>query len=499
VENERDLQTTLTSDSLRKRNSRYITVLPIAGAGIDRDLLAVVGDEFRKALSATGAFEVMERELMEEILQEQEFQLSDQCDQTTCVVEAGRMIGVSKIVAVTATKTGTSIYAVSARLVDVATAKDVVQGSEEREGESYVTLKRLVVNLASILAGAPNQDHMAWLGTQSRILVLKKRLEKRLHSRLSLHLGFEGSYPLYLFSPDPAESDREIFLAYQRQKENLEEPTFRAQKGTLGFGAAGAFGLRIAKPVSVQLSMGYASNGWRESGSSTYYNLDQLDISQADTARTTGPARENQDCWENASFFTVGPVAVIHLLQKPLLGLSWTLSPQYCYAVYRWRSKTHVQIDENWYADSHTGPDDIQGKQRIDGTILRDTRIVGHGVGVETGLGLAYFIAPRIGIEVSARLKSVFAYNMSGTAHQRTQKTVRAYNDLPSPVPDAQKDETTYEDTTYSVEYLTVKDPLTGRNQNWLMPRGTDIPYENRPAVGEWSSIGLRISMIFYF
>ena len=99
-----------------------IAVNDLKGKGLTEDELSILSERLRSELFKTDKYVVMARGEMNSILQEVEFQNSGACDDASCMVEVGRVLGVSKIVAGSVGKLG-EFYTVSLRLIDVQTGK----------------------------------------------------------------------------------------------------------------------------------------------------------------------------------------------------------------------------------------------------------------------------------------------------------------------------------------------------------------------------------------
>jgi TolB-like protein len=99
-----------------------LAVSDLRPSGIEQSEADLLSDRLRSELVETGIFTVVERTEMAAILQEQGFQQSGTCDNQSCLVEVGQLLGVRQIVAGTVGKIG-AIYTVNARLIDVATGK----------------------------------------------------------------------------------------------------------------------------------------------------------------------------------------------------------------------------------------------------------------------------------------------------------------------------------------------------------------------------------------
>ena len=127
---------------------KKIAVLKFDAANISEAEVLILTDRLRTELIQLGAYNVLERGVMEMLLEEQGFQQTG-CVSTECVVEAGKMIGVEQIIAGSIGKIGT-IYTVSARIVDVGTGEITDPQSLDCRC-SIETL--LTVSMAKVAAG----------------------------------------------------------------------------------------------------------------------------------------------------------------------------------------------------------------------------------------------------------------------------------------------------------------------------------------------------------
>ena len=107
-----------------------IAVVEFTGIGLTESEVRILTDRLRAELVDTGVFKVVERERMEEILREQGFQQSGLCDTDACVVEIGRLVGVSRIVAGTIGKLGNT-YTTTVRLINVETGEIIARASDD--------------------------------------------------------------------------------------------------------------------------------------------------------------------------------------------------------------------------------------------------------------------------------------------------------------------------------------------------------------------------------
>ncbi len=111
-----------------------IAVNDLTGNGLSETELSIISERLRSELAQTGSFAVMERGEMNAILQEMEFQMSGTCDDASCMVEVGQILGVQKIIAGSAGKLG-DFYTISLRTIDVATGRIEASANYDYTGE----------------------------------------------------------------------------------------------------------------------------------------------------------------------------------------------------------------------------------------------------------------------------------------------------------------------------------------------------------------------------
>lgn len=130
-----------------------IAVMDFGGLNVTKEDAASLTDRFRFELMKTRKFEVMERNQMNLILQEQAFQQTGCVDQS-CAVEAGKLIAVKKMVAGSISKVG-GIYSVNAKLLDVQTGKVEQNVDEDCDCPVEKVLTETMQRIARKLAGLP--------------------------------------------------------------------------------------------------------------------------------------------------------------------------------------------------------------------------------------------------------------------------------------------------------------------------------------------------------
>lgn len=130
-----------------------IAVMDLEGLGLSSVESRIITSRLRTDLVNTQKFVVIERAKMNDILQEQGFQLSG-CTSDECVIEAGKILGVQAIVAGELGKLG-DMYTLSIRLVDVETGTVLSTATDDCNCKIGDVLTRSVKNVTSILAGTP--------------------------------------------------------------------------------------------------------------------------------------------------------------------------------------------------------------------------------------------------------------------------------------------------------------------------------------------------------
>jgi curli biogenesis system outer membrane secretion channel CsgG len=91
-------------------------------SGLSPQEVSMLTDKLLNEFVGTKYYKVVERSKRDEILKEQGFQQSGACDQGACLVEAGQLLGVQKMVGGTIGKLGV-MYVVELRIMDVKTGE----------------------------------------------------------------------------------------------------------------------------------------------------------------------------------------------------------------------------------------------------------------------------------------------------------------------------------------------------------------------------------------
>ena len=130
---------------------KRIAITTFEGSGVDAITAKNITDRFSHEISRTKRFDIVEREMIKKILEEQKFQKSG-CVADECAVEIGQMIGVEQIIAGSVSKIE-NFYSLSIRLISVETGEIIYQDIADYEGSIkdfiQVTIKNLALRMAA--------------------------------------------------------------------------------------------------------------------------------------------------------------------------------------------------------------------------------------------------------------------------------------------------------------------------------------------------------------
>ena len=110
-----------------------VAVLDFEGKGISQMEASTLTDRLRSYLVASGSFLVIERGKMNEILGEQNFQLSG-CVSSECAVEVGQLLGVSRMITGGIGKIGKT-FTLDVRVIDIETSQIIESVQLDYTGE----------------------------------------------------------------------------------------------------------------------------------------------------------------------------------------------------------------------------------------------------------------------------------------------------------------------------------------------------------------------------
>lgn len=141
-------------NNLRSQESKInIAVLDLDPTNILAKDAQFLSDRLRTELFETGMFQVIERDKMQNILEEQGFQMSG-CTSVECAVEVGQLLNVQQMVAGTIGKIE-DLYSISLRLIDVKTGAILKTATKDFRGTLSAVLTDVIPSVAFQLADQP--------------------------------------------------------------------------------------------------------------------------------------------------------------------------------------------------------------------------------------------------------------------------------------------------------------------------------------------------------
>ncbi|MBN2278941.1 MAG: hypothetical protein JXQ65_00010 [Candidatus Marinimicrobia bacterium] len=162
-----------------------IAVLDFLSNGLSGQEAQALTDRFRNELFQYKNFDIMERAYMEEILDEQGFQLSG-CTSDECVIEAGKLVGVEQMVGGSISRVGET-FTIAARIISVETGKILNTASYDYTGEIDMLLKEGMKQVAAVLAHEkPAPQKFGYLSISSSVPDTKFFLNDHYINRPSL-------------------------------------------------------------------------------------------------------------------------------------------------------------------------------------------------------------------------------------------------------------------------------------------------------------------------
>ena len=130
-----------------------VAVIPLDAKGVSEIEASVLTERLALELFRTGRFTVLERGKMEDILTEQDFQLTG-CVSEECLVEVGQLLGVEQLVAGSVSRIGET-YSVILRLISAESGAIVQMASYDHKGAIDELLSEGMRMVALSIAGEP--------------------------------------------------------------------------------------------------------------------------------------------------------------------------------------------------------------------------------------------------------------------------------------------------------------------------------------------------------
>ncbi len=133
-----------------------IAVVDFEALGVSINDARALTNRLMIEMHRTNKFKVLEREMLDKVIEEQKFQLSG-CNADQCLVELGQLANVQQIVGGTISKVG-RVFSISARLIGVESGEIIESALLDYEGNIGELMKTGMANVASQLAGTQIQD-----------------------------------------------------------------------------------------------------------------------------------------------------------------------------------------------------------------------------------------------------------------------------------------------------------------------------------------------------
>jgi len=153
----------------------------VARAPVTPDEAATLSDVFTSQLIQTGEFEVLERNQIQALLKEQNFQQSGLCDQVECIVETGKLLKVQRMFAGTVGRLGT-LYNVNIRVINVETGKIELDRTRQYDGKIEILASQVIPEFAIEIAegvtgkrvyiGSSKRGSSSWLWYVGGVAIL---------------------------------------------------------------------------------------------------------------------------------------------------------------------------------------------------------------------------------------------------------------------------------------------------------------------------------------
>jgi len=111
------LTTVYAAEVPTNKEKPRVAIMDLNPAGISSSTAVALSDILRTEIFNTGSFIVLERAQINEVLKEQEFQLSG-CTETECAIQIGQLLSAHKVLVGTVSRIGNS-FVINARIVDI--------------------------------------------------------------------------------------------------------------------------------------------------------------------------------------------------------------------------------------------------------------------------------------------------------------------------------------------------------------------------------------------
>ncbi len=128
----------------------------IAKNGLTQAEASTLTDRVRSLVIRHGQYQILERENIERILKEQGFQSTQNCEDTQCSLEIGRLLAVKQIMTGSVSKLG-NLYAINLRIIDVQNGRVVRDEYEDCVCLLETVLTQSVPNVVNKILGGQKE------------------------------------------------------------------------------------------------------------------------------------------------------------------------------------------------------------------------------------------------------------------------------------------------------------------------------------------------------
>ncbi len=141
----------LITSNISAQDKPTLAVLDLEGFGISDMELQALSNRLRTNMTQLGAYRIIERGLMLQIMMEQDFQLTG-CTSDECAVEIGQLLGAQFMMAGTVGKVG-STWSIELRIVDVESGQSIKSTSYDTQGTVDIVLTEGMGAVARKISG----------------------------------------------------------------------------------------------------------------------------------------------------------------------------------------------------------------------------------------------------------------------------------------------------------------------------------------------------------
>ena len=203
-------QTTLNAETAAQlaQGKQTVAILDFEGRGINQMEAATLTDRLMSEMVNTNAVILVERNQMNEILQEQGLQQSG-CTSSECAAEVGALLGVQNMVSGSFGKLGNT-YTVDAKMFSVETGATIRSSSKTHKGDVDGLLVIIEVVAWELVGLQPPADLLARAGGDEVVAApaapkkpMSKGSKRLMWTVLLLGGGLGGAYAAGLFDTPP--------------------------------------------------------------------------------------------------------------------------------------------------------------------------------------------------------------------------------------------------------------------------------------------------------